>query len=71
MKVGTYSDVARWFTILFQCLRSPWLKPTVIVVALTYLLWRAILWAIAPGFWGGSWLHSESDTAFKLANEPM
>lgn len=62
MRVGSHKDVVRWF-------RHPWLKPTVIVAALTWMLWQAVRWAIAPGFWGGSWLHNESDTALKLAND--
>lgn len=62
MQAGSYKDVVRWF-------KHPCLKPTIVVVALTWLLWQGILWAIAPGFWGGSWLHNENDTALKLAND--
>ena len=69
MKVGSYKDIVQWFRILFQWLKNPWIRPAAILAALTYLLWRAILWAIAPGFWGGSWLHNENDTALKLAND--
>ena len=62
MKAGSYRDLVQW-------IRHPWLKPTVMVAALTCLLWQAIQWAILPGFWGGSWIHSESDNASKLAND--
>jgi hypothetical protein len=62
MKAGSYKDVVRWF-------KHPCLKLTIVVTALTWLLWEGILWALAPGFWGGSWLHGENDAPLKLAND--
>jgi len=52
---------------LLLSLASPLLRRTVLLAVLSFVLWRAVNWAILPGFWGGSFLHSDNDTPLTLA----
>lgn len=36
---------------------------------LSCILWRAVAWALLPGFWTGEWLHSTDDTPLTLAKK--
>ena len=50
-------------------LRWAWVLPVVAVVSLIYVTHRAIGWAMAPGYWCGSWLQSGDETALELAHK--
>jgi hypothetical protein len=54
------------FNIL-KLIQQPWLRTVAVLSVLSYILWLAVEWAMLPGFWGGSWLHSGDETALTLA----
>lgn len=62
MKAGSYKDVLQW-------LGSPWLRRSVTLAFLSYLLWQAVEWARAPGFYGHNGLSDPNATALALAQE--
>lgn len=62
MMLGSYKDVVRWF-------KRPLLRATLMVAGMSYALWKALLWALAPGFWGGSWMYSVGASPLTLARE--
>ena len=53
-------------------IRPPWrdsalLRRIVLLVLLSFVVWRAVHWAMLPGFWSGSFLHNDNDTPLNLA----
>ena len=39
------------------------------IVVLSYVLWQVLLWALAPGFWAGSWIGGHGDSPLIEAKE--
>ncbi len=50
-------------------LKQAWLRRFLLLAVLTFLLWKSVVWAVAPALWGGSWLHSGEETAYELAQK--
>ena len=66
MKVGSYRDVGKWVAYPGRWSRVPLLRKSIVISALSYALWRALRWALLPGFWQGN-LFGGGDTLLETA----